>query len=104
MAAEVLARYDILDTPPEAAFDDLARRAAEVFGADMAGVSFFDAGDANGTLSARSVDGLGLGNWREWFKARVNFPVDTLASRINISRSTERIASCTAAIIRRLSK
>ena len=82
-AHEVLARYDILDTPPEAAFDDLARRAAEVFGANMAGVSFFDVGVANAPHRRPSVDGLDPGNWREWFKARVNFPVDTLARELS---------------------
>ncbi|MEO8102296.1 MAG: EAL domain-containing protein [Betaproteobacteria bacterium] len=83
MAREVLARYDILDTPPEPAFDDLARRAAEVFGATMAGISLFDAGDADAPAAANSVDGLGRGAWREWFKSRVNFPVDTLARELS---------------------
>ncbi|MEP7154765.1 MAG: diguanylate cyclase, partial [Betaproteobacteria bacterium] len=69
-AAEVLARYDILDTPPEPAFDDLARRAAQVFDATMAGVSLFD------------EDGGGRG-WREWFKSRVNFPVNVLARELS---------------------
>ncbi len=40
----------IVDTPPEPAFDDLARRAAEALGAPMAAISFFDGS-------------------REWFKA-----------------------------------
>jgi len=69
-AAEVLARYDILDTPPEPALDDLARRAAQVFDATMAGVSLFDTGGLHG-------------GWREWFKSRVNFPVDSLARELS---------------------
>ena len=40
-AAPPLAAYDIFDTPPEAAFDDLARRAAQAFDTSMAGISFF---------------------------------------------------------------
>ena len=83
LAREVLARYDILNTPPEPAFDDLARRAAEVFGAAMAGISLFDTGDANTVPLEASADGLGRGAWREWFKSRVNFPVDTLARELS---------------------
>ena len=82
-AQEVLASYDILDTPPEPAFDDLARRAAQVFGASMAGVSLFDTGNATAAPSAVSADGLGPGSWREWFKSRVNFPVDSLARELS---------------------
>ncbi len=66
LARQILSGYDILDTPSEPAFDDLARRAAEVFGASMAGISFFDVPSTNADQSA----------WREWFKARVNLPVD----------------------------
>ena len=80
---EVLARYDILDTPPESAFDDLARRAAEVFDASMAGISFFNTGEANSPQSVASADGLGRGSWREWFKSRVNFPVESLARELS---------------------
>ena len=69
-AAEVLARYDILDTPAEPAFDDLARRAAEVFGATMAGISFFNTG---------ALDSAGATSWREWFKSRLNFPREALS-------------------------
>ncbi|MBL0122114.1 MAG: EAL domain-containing protein [Betaproteobacteria bacterium] len=79
----VLLRYDILDTPPEPAFDDLAQRAAEVFGATMAGISFFDTGDVNAARSMSSSDGLGRGAWREWFKSRVNFPVDSMARELS---------------------
>jgi len=49
---EALRAYQILDTPPEAAFDDLARLAAQVCGTSIAAVSLLD-GD------------------RVWFKARV---------------------------------
>ena len=45
-----LRRYDILDTPPERAFDDIARIAARVCGAPIALVSLVDEG-------------------RQWFKA-----------------------------------
>ncbi len=38
-----LHRYGVLDTPPEAAFDRLARLAADLFGAPVALVSFVDA-------------------------------------------------------------
>ncbi|MDR3377350.1 MAG: PAS domain S-box protein [Verrucomicrobiae bacterium] len=49
---EALRAYRILDTPPEAAFDDLARLAAQVCGMPLAAISLLD-GD------------------RVWFKARV---------------------------------
>jgi signal transduction histidine kinase len=49
---DVLREYDVLDTPPEAAFDDLARLAAQICGTPMAMVSLID-GD------------------RQWFKAKV---------------------------------
>ena len=68
-AWKALANLDILDTPAEPAFDDLARRAADVFGAAMAGISFFD------MPAPRANDPA----WREWFKARVNLPVDTFS-------------------------
>jgi len=48
-----LRRYGILDTPPEAAFDDLAKLASEICGTPMALVTFIDED-------------------RQWFKARVN--------------------------------
>jgi diguanylate cyclase (GGDEF)-like protein/PAS domain S-box-containing protein len=59
-----VARYEILDTPPEAAFDDLSRRAAELCEAPMSGISFFE----------RS----GAYTPREWFKSRQGFPVQSL--------------------------
>jgi PAS domain S-box-containing protein len=48
-----LRRYGILDTPPEPAFDDLAKLASEICGTPMALVTFIDED-------------------RQWFKARVN--------------------------------
>jgi diguanylate cyclase (GGDEF)-like protein/PAS domain S-box-containing protein len=60
-----IARYDILDTPPEPAFDDLARRAAEACETPMSGISFFE----------RS----GAYTPREWFKSRIGFPAQSLS-------------------------
>ncbi|HEY1434576.1 MAG TPA: PAS domain-containing protein, partial [Thermoanaerobaculia bacterium] len=51
---EALARYRILDTPPEQAFDDLALLASQICGTPIAVVSLVDAD-------------------RQWCKARVNF-------------------------------
>lgn len=66
-----VARYDILDTLPEPAFDDLARRAAEAFGTTMAAISFFEPGKpAAGTASTIT---------REWFKARTGLPFTALS-------------------------
>ncbi|MBI3716094.1 MAG: EAL domain-containing protein [Betaproteobacteria bacterium] len=62
---QALARYRILDTAPEPVFDDLARRAAAVFGAERAAISFF-AGDSSSGV-------------REWFKARIEFAQSTLS-------------------------
>jgi diguanylate cyclase (GGDEF)-like protein/PAS domain S-box-containing protein len=62
-----LARLQILDSPPEASFDDLAQRAASTLECTMAGISFFDI-PADGALP-----------WREWFKARVGFPAQSLS-------------------------
>ncbi|MBL8523702.1 MAG: hypothetical protein JNN20_08440, partial [Betaproteobacteria bacterium] len=63
---ESLERLEILDTLPEGSFDDLARRATEVFDTAMAGISFFD------------VPATPSQPWREWFKARVGFPAQSL--------------------------
>jgi signal transduction histidine kinase len=49
---EALYRYQILDTPPQAAFDAIARTAAQLAGAPIAVISFVDAN-------------------RQWFKARI---------------------------------
>ncbi len=51
---EALARYDILDTDPEPAFDRAARMAAHLFDASTALVTF-------------------IGRDRQWFKARLGF-------------------------------
>jgi predicted signal transduction protein with EAL and GGDEF domain len=51
-----LMSYDILGTPPEAAFDDLVRLAAAITGTPMALVSLIDAG-------------------RQWFKATIGLDV-----------------------------
>ena len=69
--ANGLARYDILDTLPEPAFDDLARRAAEAFGTTMAAISFFE--------PAKSAVGNSGSIAREWFKARTGLPFAALA-------------------------
>ena len=79
-----LARFEILDTPPEAAFDDLARRAADAANAPMAGISFFaidDSEAAHDVDGASAGDGLNssAGGWREWFKARINLPFGALS-------------------------
>ena len=52
---KALARYQILDTPPDATFDRIAAFAAKLFGVPMATVSFVDAD-------------------RVWFKASVGLP------------------------------
>ena len=70
-AASGIARYDILDTPPEPAFDDLARRAADALGTKMAAISFFDRGEA---INATGLEDNQLPIVREWFKARVGVP------------------------------
>ena len=71
-----LARFEILDTPPEAAFDDLARRAAEAINAPMAGISFFAIDDS---VAADQGISDAEGGWREWFKARINLPITSLS-------------------------
>src|SRR5262245_57221527 len=50
----VLARYEVLDTPPEAAFDELAKLAATICETPIALVSLLD-------------------ERREWLKARLGF-------------------------------
>jgi PAS domain S-box-containing protein len=54
---EALARYDILNTPPEEAFDDLTRLAAQIFEVSTAMIGFVDAE-------------------RHWIKSRVGFGDD----------------------------
>ena len=74
-AASGIARYDILDTPPEPAFDDLARRAADALGTKMAAISFFD---RIGAIDAAELDGKLAPITREWFKARIGVPFAAL--------------------------
>ena len=74
-AASGIARFDILDTPPEPAFDDLARRAADALGTKMAAISFFDRFEA---INAAGLDDNPLPIMREWFKARIGVPFAAL--------------------------
>lgn len=68
---ETLARYRVLDTPPEQAFDDLALLASQICATPMALVSLVDAD-------------------RQWFKARVQF---------DASETAREIAFCAHAIM-----
>ncbi|HVE43329.1 MAG TPA: sigma 54-interacting transcriptional regulator [Planctomycetota bacterium] len=54
---EVLRTYEILDTPPEAAFDDIVRLACYMFRTPIAAISFVD-------------------DHREWFKAQIGLDLD----------------------------
>lgn len=73
--AAALSRYEILDTPREAAFDDLAKRAADAFGAQFSGISFFDAyGARTGKLPSGDHT-----VWREWFKSGSGLPQNSLS-------------------------
>jgi diguanylate cyclase (GGDEF)-like protein/PAS domain S-box-containing protein len=76
-----LKRYEILDTEPEEAFNDLARRAAEALETPMAGLSFFDRANdfKRGADIAPPSSPLPNTTPREWFKSRINFPFVTLA-------------------------
>lgn len=65
-AQQALESYQILDTPPEPVFDDLAHRAASALGTTIATISFFDQGGGHKL-------------WREWFKARIGLPVSVLS-------------------------
>lgn len=62
--ARALARYEILGTPPEALFDEIARRAAEVLKGTYGAISFFDDAPEGGV---------------EWFKSAVGLPARQLA-------------------------
>jgi diguanylate cyclase (GGDEF)-like protein/PAS domain S-box-containing protein len=73
--ARALQRYEILDTPAEATFDDIAKRAADIFGAAYAGISFFDAyGESATPLTNINLNA----EWREWFKSNVGLPERSL--------------------------
>ena len=62
---EALARYEILDTPREPQFDDVARLAADVFDAPIAVVNLVAQG-------------------RQWFKAEVGIGLDELPLDVSI--------------------
>lgn len=72
-----LQRYKILHTAPEAAFDDIAKRAAKIFGAAFAGISFFEpvanADAAPGSQAAQML------RWNEWFKSAAGLPQQSLS-------------------------
>jgi formate hydrogenlyase transcriptional activator len=66
-----LGAYEILDSPPERAFDDLVALAARICGAPMAAISLVDAD-------------------RQWFKARIGLP---------LSQTARDVAFCAHAIL-----
>jgi diguanylate cyclase (GGDEF)-like protein len=53
---DAIRAYDVLDTPPEQSFDDIARLAASIFGSKSAAISFLD-------------------GQRQWFKSQVGLGV-----------------------------
>ncbi len=67
-----IARYEILDTLPEPAFDDLAKRAAAALGTTMAAISFFE-------HAPPASDDVAPHITREWFKARTGLTFAALA-------------------------
>jgi signal transduction histidine kinase len=68
---DTLRKYDVLDTPPEAAFDDLARLVSQICGTPMAMISLID-GD------------------RQWYKARVG---------TELAETARDVAFCAHAIL-----
>ncbi|MGE5202683.1 MAG: PAS domain S-box protein, partial [Acidobacteriota bacterium] len=66
-----LRRYAILDTPPEEAFDRVARLAASLFHASVALISFFDAD-------------------RQWFKSRIGFDLEQVPREGSLCAETMR--------------
>ncbi len=67
VSRESLDRWEILDTQPEEAFDELARRAARELKTTMAAISFFDRPPEPALP------------WREWFKSAIGFPARALS-------------------------
>ena len=63
---DLLRRFDILDTPPEVPFDDLATLAAHLCDTPIAVVSF-------------------VASDREWFKARIGISIDAAPREISFS-------------------
>jgi transcriptional regulator with GAF, ATPase, and Fis domain len=76
---DAIRRYEILDTPPEASFDDLASLAAHLCDAPIALIGFV-AGD------------------REWFKARVGISID--AAPRDVSFGTHAIRQSDVFVVR----
>ena len=76
-----LAQFDILDTPPEPAFDDLVHRTASVLGTPMAALSFFERAGAGIVAGQLKHGSRGLPVSREWFKARLNWPLAALTPK-----------------------
>ena len=75
-----LARYDILGTPPESAFDDLAQRAADALGTSMAAISFFERRNVGaGAVASNDSGDAASPITQEWFKARTGLPFAALA-------------------------
>ena len=66
---EALRAYEILDTPPEPGFDDLARLAADLCAAPMALVTFIDAD-------------------RQWFKASIGLDVEATPRDVSFCAHT----------------
>ena len=73
-----LLAYDILDTPPDPAFDEIVRVAAQVTGAPYAYLGFLDAN-------------------RLWFKSRVGFPEPELPRAATANVPTAPVALCRGA-------
>lgn len=65
---DALRRYKILDTPPEPAFDQIAKMAANFFRVPMAGISLVDAG-------------------RVWFKSRIGINAEQVARDAGLCQS-----------------
>jgi GAF domain-containing protein len=63
---EALRRYEILDSPPESAFDDLVRLAAQICCAPAASISLVDSD-------------------RIWFKSRLGIPVTQVPRRLALA-------------------